>query len=43
MIYALTMLHPTKVGYTIFLGQYVSQNNNVLSKLKGEPKICAQH
>jgi hypothetical protein len=32
-----------KGGIYIFLGQYVSQNNNALSKLKGEPKICAQH
>jgi hypothetical protein len=41
--YALIMPHPTKARYKFFLGQYASQNNNVLSKLKGEPKICAQH
>jgi hypothetical protein len=43
MTYALTMPHPTKTGYKIILGQYASQNNSVLSKLKGEPKFCAQH
>jgi hypothetical protein len=38
---ALTTFHPIKVGYIIVLGQYVSQNNNVLSKLKIMPKNCA--
>jgi hypothetical protein len=33
------MLHPTKVGYIIFLGQYVSQNNNVLQNWKVRQKF----
>jgi hypothetical protein len=42
MIIAPTMFHPTKARYIIGFGQYVSQNNNVISKLKVMPKICAQ-
>jgi len=41
MIVALTMSNPIKVGNIIILGQYASQNNSVLSKLKVMPKNCA--
>jgi hypothetical protein len=41
MIVPPTMPHPTKLRYAIVLGQYASQNNSVISKLKIVPKFCA--
>jgi len=42
MTSTLAMPHRTKARYTIVLGQYASQNNNVFLNLKVVPKNCVE-